>query len=237
MKSLWIAVGVVSAVSVVGCGSPEEVRHLDGGPTPIDSTRMADAAQPTPSVVFTNDFESTLPAEVSPGTGVLTPSEGYAPLGPTGNQFGAYFLRSPTGNTVTLTVSLPAHTKISIGFLFAAIDSLDGTGTFPAGDYLRIDLDGTQIFRESFANAVPDQIQSYVSPPGVELARHVDLGFQGPGGYYTDSAYDMAADPQFQNIAHTMTTATIAFTLEGEGVQTLDDESWAVDNLRITSIP
>ena len=189
------------------------------------------------SVEFTNDFETTLPPEVTPGSGTLTPSQGYAPLGPPGNQFGATFLRSPTGNTVTLTVNLPAHTSISLAFLFAAIDSLDGTGTFPAGDYLRIDLDGAQIFRESFANATPDEIQSYVPPVGVELARHVDLGFGGPGGFYTDSAYDMGADPQFHNIPHTAPTATIAFTLEGEGVQTLDDESWAVDNLKVISNP
>ena len=195
---------------------------------------LADAA---PTEAFTNDFEGTLPPEITPGTGALTPSQGYATLGPPGNQFGSEFLRSPTGNTVTLTVSLPAHSSISIAFLFAAIDSLDGSGVFPAGDYFRINLDGSQIFRESFANATPGQIQSYTPPPGVELARHVDLGFQGPGGYYTDSAYDMGADPQFQNIPHTAPTAAITFTLEGEGVQSLDDESWAVDNLRIISRP
>jgi hypothetical protein len=65
----------------------------------------------------------------------------------------------------------------------------------------------------------------------------VDLGFGGPGGYYTDSAYDFGLDPQFQNWPHTASSAVFVFTLEGEGVQTIDDESWAIDNLRVTANP
>ena len=117
-----------------------------------------------------------------------------------GNRFGGSFLRSPTGNPVTLTLTnLPPHTALNLSMLFAAIDSLDGTGAYPSGDFFRITV-GTSsasnvVFRESFANALPEQIQSYVSPPGAELARHVDLGFSGPGGWYTDSAYNFAVDP------------------------------------------
>ena len=135
--------------------------------------------------------------------------------------------------TLTLT-GLPTHTTISLGMLFAAIDSLDGTGSFPAGDLFKITLDGNQIFRESFANATASQIQSYIPPPGVALARRVDLGFQGPGSFFTDSAYDFSADPQFANIAHAASSAVFGFLIEGAGVQSLDDESWAMDNLRVS---
>jgi len=78
------------------------------------------------------------------------------------------------------------------------------------------------------------QIQSYVPPTSVELARHVDLGFGGPGSYYTDSAYNLGADPTLQNIAHTGSAATFTFQVEGQGIQTLDDESWAMDRLRVS---
>ncbi len=178
-----------------------------------------------------------MPASIDLGTAMLSPSEGYEPLGATGNQFGPTFLRSLTGNTITVTLAgLPPHATLSMDFLFAAIDSLDGEGTFPAGDYFRIDLDGTTIFRESFANALPEQIQTYDPPvPEIVLARHVDLGFSGPGGYYTASAYDMSLDPTFDGLPHTASTAVILFTLEGEGVQSLEDESWAIDNLRVTA--
>ncbi len=221
---------------VISCGG-DPVRQLPDAPPSADAAADAAPDAPGPVTVFDADLEGGLPASIAPGSGLLEPSGGFAPLGPAGNQFGPTFLRSATGNTITLTVTLPTHTSISIGFLFAAIDSLDGSGTFPAGDFLRITVDGTQIFRESFANATPDQIQSYVPAAGVELARRVDLGFQGPGGFYTDSAYDMAAEPRFHNVPHTASTAVITFTLEGAGVQSLDDESWAVDNLRVTAQP
>src|SRR5205085_3422194 len=162
--------------------------------------------------VFSSDFEGALPSQIAPGGAALTGVQGYAGLGPAGAPFAGSFLRSATANTVTLTLTgLPTHASLNLGLLFAAIDSLDGTGTFPSGDFFKITLDGSQIFRESFANATPDQFQSYVPPAGVELARHVDLGFQGPGGFYTDSAYNLAADPRFANIAHTGSSATFAF--------------------------
>lgn len=205
---------------------------------------MGSAVTAAPIQVFYSDFNSALPAEIAPGTAALTGVQGYAGLGPAGNQFSGNFLRSATGNTVTLSLTgLPAHDTISLEFLFAAIDSLDGTGTFPAGDFFKIVFDGVTLFSESFANATPDQIQSYVPPAGVELARRVDLGFSGPGSFFTDSAYNLGADPLFANFAHTGSTATIDFFIFGEGNQSLDDESWAMDNLRVsvttkaTSVP
>lgn len=186
--------------------------------------------------VFSTDFESALAASVSPGTATLSGVQGYAGLGPMGNQFDGSFLRSPTGNIVTLSLSgLPTHNALSLGFLFAAIDSLDGNGSFPSGDFFRIDIDGVNRFRESFTNALDSQIQSYAAPAGGELARKQDLGFTGPGGPYRDSAYDFNVDARFQNFAHTASSVTIEFSIEGVGIQPLDDESWAVDNLRVTA--
>ncbi len=186
------------------------------------------------TVVFSTDFDATVPAAMAPGTASLTGVEGFAGLGVVGNQFGGSFLRSSTGNVVTLTLTgLPAHTSLDLGFLFAAIDSLDGTGTFPQGDFLNVKLDGVSIFRESFANALPSQIQSYVPPPGGELARHVNLGFS-VGGFYTDSAYDMSLEPAFQGIPHAAASAVFTFVIEGVGIQDLADESWAMDNLRVS---
>lgn len=189
------------------------------------------------SVVLDLGFdEGKLPDSLDPGTAVLTPAQGYAELGPIGGEpFGSTFLRGPTGTVITLTLTdLPPHSTLSISMLFAAIDSLDGEGTFPAGDYFKITLDGNIVFRETFANAIPSQVQTYDPPEGVVLARHVDLGFSGPGGYYTDSAYDFGKDPQFQQLPHSASSATLVFTLEGEGVQSVDDESWAIDNLVVT---
>jgi hypothetical protein len=119
--------------------------------------------------------------------------------------------------------------------LFAAIDSLDGTGSFPSGDFFTVTLDTNVVFRESFANATPSQFQSYVPPPGAELARRVDLGFSGPGSFYTDSAYNFGLDPRFRNLPHTNSVAVLTFIIEGTGIQDLNDESWAMDNLGVTT--
>jgi hypothetical protein len=204
--------------------------------TLVAAAVLASAGAAHAQLVFSSDFETTPPAALNVGTATLTGVQGYAGLGQAGNQFGGQFLRSATANKVTLTLNgLPAHDALSVQFLFAAIDSLDGTGTFPAGDYFRIDSDGVTAFRESFANALDSQVQSYVAPAGVELARKVDLGFGGPGGFYRDSAYDLGADPRFQHFAHTGSSLTLEFWMEGVGLQTLDDESWAMDNLRVTA--
>jgi hypothetical protein len=198
----------------------------------------AAGAAPQAVVDLGFDDSNTLPANLDPGTAVLTPTQGYETLGYDGNKFGKTFLRGPTGTVITLTLTdLPPHSSLSLYLLFAAIDSLDGTGSFPAGDFFKITVDGNIVFRESFANATVDQIQSYDPPAAAVLARRVDLGFSGPGGYYTDSAYDFGQDPRFQNIPHTSTSAVVVFTLEGEGVQDVNDESWAIDNLRVTANP
>ena len=196
---------------------------------------VSSAAIALPLTVFTTDFNGALPAGISAGTATLTGVQGYAGLGPSGNQFGGNFLRSATGNVVTLNLSnLPTHDTISLAFLFAAIDSLDGTGTFPQGDFFKIVFDGTTLFSESFANAQSSDIQSYVPPAGVQLARRVDLGFTGPGSFFTDSAYNLGADPRFANFAHTGSTAKIEFFIFGPGNQDLNDESWAMDNLSVS---
>jgi hypothetical protein len=224
--------GAAGAMAALGGAAGSEAA---GGATDIGVAGQAGA--PSASVVDLG-FEDAgkLPDNLDPGTAVLTPSQGFEPLGPEGNQFGPTFLRGPTGTVITLTLTdLPPHTTLSLSMLFAAIDSLDGEGTFPAGDYFKITLDGEIVFRESFANAIETQTQSYDPPPEAILARHVDLGFGGPGGYYTDSAYDFGLDPELQDLPHTASSASLVFTLEGEGVQTLDDESWAIDNIRVTA--
>jgi hypothetical protein len=189
--------------------------------------------------VFFTDFESGLVSQVAAGSGAsIVGVQQFAGLGATGNQFAGSFLRSATGNVVTVTLTnLPTHSAISLQFLFAAIDSLDGAGAFPAGDYFKITMDGNEIFREAFANATPTQVQTYLPPPGVELARRVDLGFTGPGSFYTDSAYDLGRDPQFVRIPHTGSSVTFTFQIEGAGIQDLNDESWAMDNLKISVVP
>ena len=82
-------------------------------------------ATAAPITVFSTNFDGALPTELTPGTATLTGVQGYAGLGPTGNQFGGNFLRSATGNVVTLNLTnLPVHDTISLAFLLDRRDRL-----------------------------------------------------------------------------------------------------------------
>jgi hypothetical protein len=190
--------------------------------------------------VFSSDFESGLPAQVI-GPGVSVESvQGYAGLGSAGNQFSGAFLRNLTNDDVTVTLTgLPAHDVVDVLFLFAAIDSWDGSsGAFPSGDFFTLKVDGQTVFGESFENSNAGYTQTYVAPPGGELARKQDLGFS-VGSFWLDSAYDMGLDARFRDIPHSGSTLTLIFSASGSGWQAGTDESWAIDNLSIAvrSVP
>jgi hypothetical protein len=190
--------------------------------------------------VFSSDFESGLPAQIS-GPGVSVESvQGYAGLGSAGNQFSGSFLRNLTNDDVTVTLTgLPAHDVVDLLFLFAAIDSWDGSsGSFPSGDFFTVVVDGQIVFGESFENSNAGYTQTFAAPPGGELARKQDLGFS-VGTYWLDSAYDMSLDARFRAIPHSGSTLTLVFRGSGSGWQAGTDESWAIDNLSIAvrSVP
>jgi hypothetical protein len=70
---------------------------------------------PGQTVVFSSDFDGSMPPQVASGSALLEGVEGLAGLGPAGNQFANTFLRSPAGNAVTIQLTgLPAHNAIAI---------------------------------------------------------------------------------------------------------------------------
>ena len=150
--------------------------------------------------------------------------QSYQGLGPTGNQFNSNFLKSSTSATLTLT-DLPAHDEIDIGFLLAIIDSWDG-GT---SDYFNILVDGVSIFRESFHHTNLAS-QSYQAPQGGLLSFGTQLGFSG----WSDAAYDMNLEPKLKGIQHSASSLTIQWLANGPGWEGGTNESWAIDNLKIT---
>lgn len=194
------------------------------------------SAQAAP--VFETDFESGMPIELTTGDGVLEPVQGFAGLGPSGSQFGGQFLRNASTNATILTLTgLPAHSAIDIEFLLAVIDSWDGSSAgFPSGDFFTVTVDGVPIFTESFVNSQAGFTQTYVAPSGGELAYKQNLGFT-VGFHHSDSAYDMALEPSFQGVPHSASTLTVVFSGSGTGYQGGTDESWAIDQLRVSLVP
>ena len=186
------------------------------------------------TTVFSTDFESGLPAEMTAAGTQIVGVQGWAGLGPVGNQFGGNFLRY---HAVTILdtrlelTNLPPHDRVDLSFLLAVIDSWDGT------ELLKVSIDGVEVFSHWFQLATGDA-SSYVAPTGGLLSSGVNLGFTNGTYYFRDRAYDMSVEPVF-SIPHTASTLTIVWYLgavSGSAAQNWQgggDESWAIDNVRV----
>lgn len=195
----------------------------------VISAFLALCAAPAQAVVvYSNNFESgVLGAEWS-GAGTIQGTQGYSAI--TG--FGNLFLRNAsTGNPAAASIltltGLPAHTHINIGAMLAIIDSWDGSGDFPSGDFFDVSVDGVSIGAETYSNN-GNPVTHSDTP--VSIGTH--LGFNN-GGFHTDSAFDFTNPDMNDAIAHTASSVTIAFFASGGGWQGGDDESWAIDSLTV----
>ncbi len=182
-------------------------------------------------VVFSSDFNAAnLPLAIS-GSGSLASVQGFDGRGPGGNSFDGQFLHNPsTGNpaaatTLTLT-GLPPHNTLSLRFLLAIIDSWDGNN-----DNFVVTLDGAEVFNQTFNSSGN---QSFPYPTGSLIFRDEHAAFGDGDNNFRDGAYDMSRVPQFRDIPHTASTATITWFASGNNWGGGDDESWAIDNLEVS---
>ncbi|MFC7049955.1 LPXTG cell wall anchor domain-containing protein [Emcibacter nanhaiensis] len=145
--------------------------------------------------------------------------QGYAGI----STFSGTFMR--TDNLITVSLSgLPVHDYLSMNFLLAVIDSWDGSFTSVAPDIFNVDVDGSNIYSETYDNFdTGDQSASTAN----QLTWGSNLGFNS----YTDSAYALA----FNGIAHTASSVTIEFYANGAGWQGGTDESFAIEDLVVNT--
>ncbi len=181
--------------------------------------------------VFFSDFNSGTPAGIS-GAGGTESVQGFSGLGNGSNTFGGDMWRNDAGGnpqtktSLTLT-DLPAHDSLRIDLLLAIIDSWDGIGGNPGPDTFVIAVDGNTVFSHVFA--IASGSGDYAPPAGVLLSGGTNLGFGG----WAEIALDLGFDPSL-TIAHSSSSVTIDFYATGGGWQGAGDESWAMDNLRVT---
>lgn len=204
---------------------------LTAGFGPVDGTSVR-AASP----YWSTDFESGLPAELSASGSQFDAVQGWAGLGPVGNTFDGTFLRYvavPLFDTRLVLRGLPSHTHVSVGFLLALIDSWDGTELF------QVTVDDALLFSHAFQLATGDT-SSYLAPPGGLLSRGRNLGFSDGSYYFRDRAYDINVEPAFQDIPHTADSLVVVWKLgavSGPAAAQWQggmDESWAIDNVRVS---
>jgi hypothetical protein len=207
--------------------------------------------------VYSNDFNAGASPQIT-GAGNLQAVQGYAGIGTVGNQFSGQYLVNSTGcafgcggplnpaqspsPTVLTLNNLPAHSAIQISFLLAIRDSWDGSyyaptpqTNFANHDYFNVAIDGVAYFSETFSFRLndPQYIFSYVAPVGGLLTPGALLN-RDENTSYPDLAYDMGLDSRFQSIAHSGSSLTLSFFASGAGWQGGTDESWGIDNLRVS---
>jgi hypothetical protein len=196
---------------------------------------LATASEARAGMIFSTDFNAGAPAQFSGAANTFISVAGYAGIGTGSDVFSGNFLRNPsTGNPATSTrltlTGLAPHTTIDIDFLLAIINTWDGSSDGGNPDFFNVRVDGAVIFSQTF-DFRDAADQSYVPPAGVQLTPRPfgNLGFSN-----TDAAYNLGLDPTFSNIAHTSSTLTIDWFASGGGWQGGGDESWAIDNVRVS---
>lgn len=181
------------------------------------SAGHADAAQ-----VYFNDFEHGTGLG---GAGEIVDVQGYDGVNGISGSF--WFndtkVPSPVGTqTIPSTLELAglgAHNILTLSFDIAFIDSWDGViGRVFGDDYFNIVLDDLTVLQTTNFGGLADELSDGV------------YGFFGFTERYDDEAYRYSAI-----VPHIGSTASFSFFADGRKWQAGADESWAIDNLSIST--
>ncbi|OYU76936.1 MAG: hypothetical protein CFE45_31210 [Burkholderiales bacterium PBB5] len=169
--------------------------------------------------VYQNDFEAN--ANGVSGAGGRASSEGFSAFG-----FGQqYFRNAAGGNPATssvLTFNLAgAATGVTLGFDLAVLDSWDGANCC-GPDFFNVKVDGTSIYSKNFS--IFDGVAT-----GSELLALVYGQGLAASGSWADAGYSLSFS--LGNLA--AGAHTIEFFASGNVWQAGDDESFAIDNLKV----
>lgn len=175
------------------------------------------------SIVYSNDFEGTVGGEWTPRAPVDAT--------PIGNR---HFLGQFATETVTLGLSaLSVHTRVHVSCDLFIIRTWDGNHPELGPDRWQLQVRGgatlvdatfSTYWNQSYPGALGDEF-----PPRTGAVENDTLGYSLPGFGGFDSVYhfDFAVD-------HSGASLTLDFS--GIGLQSIDDESWGLDNVQVELI-
>lgn len=164
--------------------------------------------------VYFDDFER--PGAVG-GAGGTVVAQGYDGV----NGISGSFWRNDTKSLVTsLSLGgLGTHSLMTLEFDIAFIDSWDGAiGRVFGDDFFNVLVGGTQVLLTTNFGGLAGELSDGV------------YGFFGFNPKYDDEAYRVST-----TFVHSGSTADIAFFANGRKWQAGMDESWAIDNLRVST--
>jgi hypothetical protein len=194
---------------------------------------MADASAQT--VIRTNDYDGGATSDPTyahvsfAGAAVNTPVAGFAGLGVGTNVFAGNLLRNaegePTVGSGGTFTNLPLGGTLSFSFLLALIDSWDGADSANGPDRFGLEINGVEVYVTTLSNFPPSRTNG-----GTLIATGSYIG----NALYPDSAWDFTNVAGLQNIAYGGTTVTYRIGAGGPNYFGGTDESWGVDNFRVT---
>lgn len=167
------------------------------------------------SVPYLTDFEAGVGPEWTVPQWSTTETLGFT-------RFTGRFDNSP--QTLVLTNLVPG-VAYTLGFDFYALDSLDG-GSINGGDLFNVAINSVNVFQNTFDNynsEPPNGSQTY---PGRPDEGRANFGFT-PG--FVDAIYRNI------QINFTASNSFAAISFYGQNLQTVDDESWGLDNVSVVT--
>ncbi len=132
------------------------------------------------------------------------------------------------GITLNQLVAL-THSKVRVSFDFYALVSWDGNGPANGQDTFRVSINGTNVLNATFSN-IPAKTQSYpqnVPASNAAMTGSIETAPPTTRGY---ARYRIS-------IEHPHTTSTQQIRFVGLLTEGLGDESWAIDNVLVESMP
>ncbi len=132
-------------------------------------------------------------------------------------------------NAWTITLNgLDVHTQVTLHFDLYILDSWDGSGSWPAGDYFGFTING-QVSKWTFDNFTPN------------VSNETNTVAASSTGNYNSVDNWGAIDRYFKDYAGGFTinsaseALTLTFAASGDGYQGWGDETWQVKNLIVTT--
>jgi RHS repeat-associated protein len=169
----------------------------------------ADSNTPT-QLIYSNDFEHLVGSEWSSSQVENSALPLTKFLGRFGNE------------TTTLTLDTKPGETYNINFDFYTIDSWDGSETVDGPDYFNVAIDGTQVFHNTFSFFGTGQ----TFRPAERLENYGFAPYSNwKEGIYRSIPLTFIASSNFTKI-----------NFSGSGLQPVFDESWGIDNVRVSQI-
>jgi hypothetical protein len=195
------------------------------------ATTILSSAAAHATVVYQNDFQGSVGNEWSNTLTSNTPTP--YPTGPRS------FLGEFSNQTVNLNLAaVPVHDMVTVSFDLYLIRSWDGSSTGTTydwgNDYFSFGVNnGPTLLHDTFSNGNPAG-QTYgpnaINPWGTGAAEIYSLGY-----IFNDGTINQDENSVYHfSYSFASTEALLGFNFTGSGLQTIDDESWGIDNVMVS---